>query len=350
MTNHLGDLADLVGATVHGDRSLPIRGLAPLETAGPDELSFLAHPRYHRLLSTSRAGAVLAPAGTDVLCGVLVEHPDPYRAFATLMTHMYPDATAERGVHPDASVDPAARVHPDASVGPCAVVMADAVVDFGAEIGPGAVVGEGVRIGRESRLAAGALVLSRTQVGCRCRVGPGSVVGSAGFGYAPGPDGWEPIPQVGCVILEDDVEIGANTTVDRATLGETVIGQGVKVDNLVQIGHNVVVGRGSVVVAQAGIAGSTRIGERAQIGAQAGIVGHLRFGDDVRLAARAGVHTDIPDGGTRSGAPAVEHTQWLKYVAVLPRLPALLKRVRALEREVEELKGKKGKVRGKGNG
>jgi len=334
----LGDLADLVGATVHGDRSLPIRGLAPLETAGPEDLSFLAHPKYNRLLLASRAGAVIAQPGTDVPGGVLVEHPEPYRAFATLMVHLHPEPAVARGVHPSASIDASARVHGDASVGPGSVVMADAVVEAGAEIGPGAVVGEGVGIGRESRLAAGALVLSRTQVGRRCRIGPGSVVGSAGFGYAPGPDGWEPIPQVGRVILEDDVEIGANTTIDRATLGETVLGQGVKVDNLVQIGHNVVVGRGSVVVAQAGIAGSTRIGARAQIGAQAGIVGHLQFGDDVRLAARAGVHTDIPDGGTRSGAPAVEHVQWLKYVAVLPKLPDLLKRIRALEREVAALK------------
>lgn len=349
MTN-LGDLADLVGAKVHGDRSLRIRGLAPLENAGPDDLSFLAHPRYNHLLQTSRAGAVIASAGTDVPHGVLIEHPDPYRAFATLMTHLHPEPAVAMGVHPSAAVDPTAKVHPDASVGPGSVVMAGAVIDFGAEVGPGAVVGEGVCVGRESRLAAGALVLSGTQVGCRCRIGPGSVVGSAGFGYAPGPDGWEPIPQVGRVILEDDVEIGANTTIDRATLGETVIGQGVKVDNLVQIGHNVVVGRGSVVVAQAGIAGSTRIGERAQIGAQAGIVGHLNFGNDVRLAARAGVHTDIPDGGVRSGAPAVEHSQWLKYVAVLPRLPALLKRIRALERQVEELQELQGTGRGKGKG
>ena len=335
----VGALADLVGGEVRGDRSLEIRGLAPLETAGPDEISFLAHPRYRSLLAASRAGAVIAPPGTEVPCAVLVEHEAPYLAFAALMRHLHPDPEAVPGVHPAATVDPAAQVDPSASVSAGAVVQAGAVVGEGVYVGPAAVVGEGVILEERTRVEAGAILVAGTRCGARCRIGPGAVVGSAGFGYAPTADGWQAIPQVGVVVLEDDVEIGANTTVDRATLGTTWLGRGVKLDNLVHVGHNVTLGKGTVIVAQSGVSGSTTVGEGVQIGGQVGLVGHLEIGDGARIGAGSGVRKDIPAGQTQSGAPAFDHARWRRSVSAFPQLPDLVKRVRALEREVARLRG-----------
>jgi len=335
----LGTLADLVGAAVQGDRARSIRGLAPLDQASPDELSFLANPRYRPQLEATRAGAVLAPPDTPVPAGTaLLAHGDPYGAFATLMGLFYPEPEPAPGVHPTAWVDDDAAVDPAAEVGPGAAVLAGARIDSGAIVGANAVVGEGVWIGPETRVAAGAVLVAGTRVGARCRIGPGAVVGSPGFGYAPTRDGWVAIPQVGVVVLEDGVEIGAGCTLDRATLGETRLGAGSKLDNQVQIGHNVVVGAGTVIVAQSGIAGSTRVGEGVQIGGQVGLIGHLTIGDGVRIGAGSGVRGDVPAGATVSGAPAFDHAGWRRSVTAFPRLPDLLKRVRTLEAELEELK------------
>jgi len=338
VATRLGALADLVGGRVHGDRSLRIRGLAPLETATPHELSFLSHPRYRPLLATSTAGAVVAPAGTEIPNGVLLEHTEPYAAFARLMNHFHPDPPHIPGVHPTAYVDPGAEVHDTATIGAGAVVMAGARVLAVADVGANAVVGSDVAVGKGTRIAPGATVLAGTQLGARCRIGPGAVVGSAGFGYAPTSEGWVRIPQTGVVILEDEVEVGANTTVDRATLGETRIAAGSKLDNLVQVGHNVVIGRGTVIAAQSGISGSSRLGEQVQIGGQTGVVGHLTIGDGARIGAGSGVASDVPPGATRSGMPVFDHAGWRRSVAAFPRLPDLLKRVRELERQVSELK------------
>lgn len=336
----LGPLADLVGADVlAADRHRPVRGIATLADAGPDDLSFLTHPRYRDQLAATRAGAVLAVPGTAVPGSVaLVAHPEPYAALATLMTVVHPEPAMEPGVHPAAWVDPGAGVEPTAAVGPGAVVQADARVGAGAMIGAGAVIGEGVVIGARSHVGERAVVIAGTRVGADCRLGPGAVVGSAGFGYAPTAEGLARIPQAGIVILEDGVDIGANTTVDRATLGATRLGAGAKLDNLVQIGHNVVVGRGAVIVAQSGIAGSTRLGDGVQVGGQVGIVGHLLIGAGARIGAGSGVGGDIPAGVDYSGAPAFEHARWRRSVAAFKRLPDLLRRVRELEREVASLR------------
>ena len=335
----VGTLADLVGGTVDGDRSLPIRGLAPLESAGPDELSFLSRPRYRELAARTHAGAVIAPRGTTLPAHVAaILHEDPYAAFAILMNLFHPSPDVEPGIHQAAWVSPAADLDASVAVGPGAAVLDGAQLGARVAIGANAVVGEGVRIGEGTRVAAGAVLVAGSVIGARCRIGPGAVVGSAGFGYAPDGDGWMSIPQVGIVVLEDEVEIGAHVTIDRATLGETRIGHGSKFDNQVQIGHNVLVGAGTVIVAQSGVAGSTRLGRGVQIGGQVGLVGHLSIGDAVRIGAGSGVHGDIPDDAIRSGAPAFDHAGWRRSVSAFPRLPALLKRVRALECELEELK------------
>ncbi len=337
----LGTLAELVGGTVApADRERAVAGVAPLAEAGPDELAFLTHPRYRAQLAGTQAGAVLALPGTPVPAGAaLLAHPEPYRALATLLNALYPDPPVAPGVHAAAWVDPGATVEDGAAVGPGAVVQAGAHVAAGAEIGAGAVIGAGVRIGVGSRVGEGAVVTGGAQVGADCRIGPGAVVGSAGFGYAPGDEGLARIPQAGTVVLEDGVDIGANTTVDRATLGATRLGAGSKLDNLVQVGHNVVIGRGAVIVAQAGIAGSTRLGDGVQVGGQVGIVGHLAIGDGARIGAGSGVGGDVPAGADYSGAPAFEHARWRRAVTALKGLPELVRRVRALEREVARLRG-----------
>ncbi len=335
----LATLAELVGASLDGDGDRTIRGLAPLDTAGPDDLSFLADPRYRAQLARTSAGAVLVPPGTRAPEGTAVlHHDDPYGAFATLMTLYHPEPQVAPGVHVSAWVDPSASVDPAAAVGPGAAVLEGASLASGAVVGANAVIGEAVSVGEDSRIAEGAVLLAGTRVGANCRVGPGSVLGSPGFGYVPTAEGWRAIPQVGVVVLEEGVEVGAGCTVDRATLGETHIGEGAKFDNQVQIGHNVVVGAGTVIVAQSGIAGSTRVGRGVQIGGQVGLVGHLEIGDDVRIGAGSGVRGNVPDGVTLSGAPAFDHASWRRSVTAFPRLPDLLKRVRALEREIEELK------------
>ena len=315
--------------------------MAPLETAGKEDLSFLTHPRHKHLLASTRAGAVLASPTTAVPDGcTLVAVEDAFAAHATLMRLFYPEPAVVPGIHESAWVDAGASVHPSASVGPGATVLAGACVEAGAEIGPAVVVGEQVHVGEGTRIAAGAVVIEGTILGARCRIGPGAVIGGAGFGYEPTPEGWLAIPQVGRVVFEDEVEVGANTAVDRATLGETRIESGCKFDNLVQIGHNVRVGRGTVIVAQVGVAGSTRIGRLVQIGGQAGLMGHLEIGDKARIGARAAVQRSVPAGETWSGAPAFDHARWRRSVKAIPQLPDLLKRVRLLEAEIAELKKK----------
>ncbi len=337
----LGALADAVGGRVDEEhRSLEIDGLAPLESAGPRELSFLAHPRYRSLAEDTGAAAVLARPGTTLPGHAVITVDDPYASFAALMTLFYPEPPVEPGIHAAAWVDPAADVHPSAGVGPGAVVQARARVGARVDVGANAVIGPDVVIGEGTRVAPGAVVLAGSRIGAECRIGPGAVIGSAGFGYVPGPHGWAPIPQVGVVVLEDRVEVGANTSIDRATLGETRLGEGSKLDNLVQIGHNVVVGRGSAIVAQAGIAGSTRLGEGVQLGGQVGLVGHLRIGDGARIGAGSGVHGDVPPGVTWSGAPAFDHAGWRRAVKAFPRLPALIKTVRRLEKRIASIEKK----------
>lgn len=336
----LAALAAHVGGRVRGRGARRIEAVAPLASAGPSHLSFLAHPRYRPLLASSRAGAVLLSSEEDA--GPerdLLVHPEPYRALARILSLLHPEERPAAGVHPTAWVAASARVHPRASVGPGAVVEEGAEVGEGTSIGANAVVGRGVRIGSGGTVGAGAVLVAASWLGDRVRIGEGAVVGSAGFGFVPGDTEPEPIPQVGRVVIEDGVEIGANATVDRATLGETRIGRGTKVDNLVQLGHNVAVGRGVLIAAQAGVAGSTRIGDGVMIGGQAGVVGHVEVGDLARIGAGAGVASSVPPGATVSGGPAFDHRAWRRAMLLLPRLPDLFSRLRRMESRLRALEG-----------
>ncbi len=344
MTFTLGDLAARVGAEVVGDPSIAVGGVAPLETAGPSDLSFFANRKYRSAFEATRAGAVVveqdeaAPAGRTVL-----RARNAYLAFAKLSTVFHPPRAASPGVAAEAYVHPSARVDGSAELMPLAYVGADAVVGPRCILHPGAHVGSGARLGADCVLWPHAVVRDGCTLGDRVVLEPGCVVGSDGFGFAfdPEGDGTGPrhykVPQSGTVRIEDDVELGANVCVDRATLGETVIGRGVKVDNLVQIAHNVEVGPLSLLIAQVGIAGSTKLGVGVIAAGQVGIVGHLTIGDGAKLGAQSGIMHDVEPGAVLFGSPARPKGEALRIEAAMNRLPELMKKVKELEKRLARL-------------
>ncbi len=328
----LADVAGWCGATLasqaDGDRS--IGDVAALDEAGPGDLTFLDNPKYLGALKATRASAALvsprhekaAPAG----CAVLLVG-EPYRAMAMVMARLFPTAVRPGPVFNEGGVSPAAFVHPSARLEPGVIVEPGAVIGRGAEIGSGtvvgphAVVGPGVRIGRNGAIGATATIAA-SLIGDRVIVHPGAHIGQDGFGFALGSRGHLKVPQIGRVIIQDDVEIGAGVTIDRGANRDTVIGEGAKIDNLVQIGHNVVVGRHAVLVSQSGVSGSSVIGDFAALGGQAGIAGHLKIGPGAQVAAAAGVMTDIPAGERWAGAPAKPVREFFREVAAVTKLAA----------------------------
>ena len=345
MERSLAELAAHVGGVVEGDGRVRIAGLASLEEAGPGELSFYGNPRYRKELRTTRASAVLLPPDEPVTRKDLawVRVGSPHLAFARLLSLFHPGPRPAPGVHPRAEVHPSARVDPTATVMALAVVEANAVVGPRSVLWPGSYVGEGSRLGEDCVLQPGAAVRERCMLGNRVLLQPGVVVGSDGFGFVFDPQGpaHVKVPQVGTVRIEDDVEVGAGSCVDRATTGETVIGRGTKIDNLVQIAHNVRVGPLSIVCAQVGISGSTEVGQGVVLAGQVGIVGHVHVGDGARIAAQSGVPHDVPAGATFSGYPAVDRALWLRQSAALKQLPELLREVRELRARVAALESNK---------
>jgi UDP-3-O-[3-hydroxymyristoyl] glucosamine N-acyltransferase len=345
MERSLSELAAHVGGTVEGDGRLLIAGLASLEDAGPGQLSFYGSPRYRKELGTTRASAVLVSADepverTDV---AWVRVASPHLAFARILALFHPGPRPAPGVHPRAEVHPTARVDPTATMMALAVVEAGAVVGARSVLWPGSYLGEEARLGEDCVLQPGAVVRERCVLGNRVVLQPGAVVGSDGFGFAFDPSGPEhvKVPQVGRVRIEDDVEVGAASCIDRATTGETVIGQGTKIDNLVQIAHNVQVGPLSILCAQVGVSGSAELGTGVILAGQVGVVGHIQVGDGARVVAQSGIAHDVPPGATLSGAPAVDLGLWLRQSAALKHLPELLREVRALRARVQALEARK---------
>ena len=338
----LGDIVDALGGDLIGDRLLPIDNVAPLETAGPSSLSFLSNPRYRAQLTTSHAACVIVAEGMReeaVNRGAAIVTPDPYLYFARLTQwwarRIRPMAPV--GIHASAVVDATASVAPDASIGPLAVVEAGAVIGSGATVSAHCFVGRDARIGAGTILHPRVVVAFECQLGERCIVHSGAVIGADGFGLAPTRDGYVKIEQLGAVRIGDDVEIGANTCIDRGALGDTVIEDGVKLDNLIQIGHNVHIGRMSAMAGCAAVAGSTRIGERCTVGGGAGILGHLTLADDVHISARSTVSRSITKAGTYTGFfPLDDNRTWEKNAVTLRQLHTLRERIRALERELQQ--------------
>lgn len=328
----LDEIARILDVAVEGDGSLEIRGLAPIDEAEAGDLTFVAAPRYRALLATTRASAVIVSPAEDVGGRAALRTRDPYTAFVRALGLFDRRPRPGPGIHSTAVVASTATVGEGASIGPYAVIGDRVRLGDQAVIHPHVVIYPGASIGRRFTAHAGAVVREDVEIGDDVVLQPGAVVGGDGFGFLPrGKEVPAPIPQIGGVRLADHVEIGANTTVDRATVGHTVLGRGVKLDNLVMVGHGSRIGAGSMLAGQVGMAGSTRIGERVMAGGQAGFAGHLAVGDDARVGAQAGVISDVDPGVTVAGMPAIDVAHWRRAAAALLRLPELLKRVRRLE-------------------
>jgi UDP-3-O-[3-hydroxymyristoyl] glucosamine N-acyltransferase len=342
MSMTLGEIAELVGGRLAGDGSVRITGVAGLAEAGPGDLSFLANARYRPHLATTRAGGVLLRAEEARDCprpSVAVDQPD--WAFSVAAERLGPPPPRPRpGVHPLAFCAPGARIAAGAAVGPFAVVEEGAVVGGDTVVFPHVYVGAEAVVGRGCLLYPGVVLRERVRLGDRVILHGGVIVGGDGFGYATVGGVHRKIPQLGTVVIEDDVELGANTTVDRARFGETRIRRGTKIDNLVQVAHNVEIGEHGLIASQTGIAGSAKIGNRVMMGGKAGVAGHVEIADGIQVAGGAGVTKGHPAGAALSGIPARPIAQYRRAQAALQRLPELVEEVRRLRREIETLKNR----------
>jgi UDP-3-O-[3-hydroxymyristoyl] glucosamine N-acyltransferase len=318
----LGELAVRFGLALRGDPELRISRVATLSNAGTGALSFLANPHYRRQMEATQATAVVVgPADAqECPCAALID-PNPYLAYARIADLLHPKVLPAPGVHASAVVSGSARIASSASVGPLCVVEDDVHIGERVLLGPGCVIQRGARIGADSRLISRVNVYHGVRVGQRCIVHAGAVIGADGFGFALDSGTWAKVPQVGTVVIGDDVEIGANTTIDRGAIDDTVVGNGVKLDNQIQVGHNVIIGAHTAVAGCVGISGSTTIGQRCMIGGAVGIAGHLTIADDVVVTGCSLVSASIKHAGSySSGMPTVETRRWRRMVAHLRRL------------------------------
>jgi UDP-3-O-[3-hydroxymyristoyl] glucosamine N-acyltransferase len=331
----LREITGRLGGEAVGEPAEPIAGVASIEDAGPEHITFLVNPKYRGRLAATRAGAVIVgPKDRDATRLPRIVAADPYAYYARTVALFHPARPVAAGIHPGAFVDPAARVGAGAHVGPGAVVSAGAWVGERASIGAGSFVGEGTRIGEDTILHPRVTVYRDCLVGARCIVHAGVVIGADGFGMAPEDGRWVKIPQIGRAVIGDDVEIGANTTIDRGALGDTVIEEGVKLDNQIQVAHNCRIGAHTVIAGCTGIAGSTVIGRHCLIGGGAGIVGHLTICDGVTISGMTLVTKSITEPGVyTSGSPLMPHAEWLRNAAHLRHLDRIAREARAATRQ-----------------
>jgi len=319
---------------VRGTAERSIRGIATLDEAGQDDLSFLTNPRYRSAADRTQAGAVLVGAGTELAGRDLLEVDEPYRALAQLLELFHPAVQGDPGVSPDARVADDVRMGSDVRVEPFAVIGSGCELGDRVRIGAGSVLGADCLLGSDTELRPRVVLYPGTRVGRRCLIHAGVVLGGDGFGFATADGRHVKVPQVGRVFVEDDVEIGANSTIDRAMLGETRIGEGSKIDDLVMIAHGVRLGPGALLAAQAGIAGSARLGARATLAGQSGVAGHLELGDDVTVAAKSAVLGDLADRSFVCGVPAIDHRRWRRSQALFKKLPELRRELRELRERI----------------
>jgi UDP-3-O-[3-hydroxymyristoyl] glucosamine N-acyltransferase len=337
LTKTVQELAEYLGGTVRGDGTCRINGLAPLDAAGPDKVTFLANPKYASKVAETGAGAVLMTPGSESFGRTVIELANPYLAFAKLLSLFYVQPRSPMGIMPEACIGTGVSLGEDISLYPGAVVGDNVTIGDRCVIFPGAVLYDGVTVGDGTVIHANAVIRERCRVGKNCVIQPGAVIGSDGFGYAPDGSSYYPIPQIGIVVLEDNVEIGANTCIDRAALDVTLIKRGTKIDNLVQIAHNCQVGEDTMLCSQVGISGSAKIGNHVTLTGQVGVAGHLTIGDNVMVGAKSGVPSSLEANAGYSGIPALPHKQWLKSMAVVAGLPDLKKTVSSLEKRIAEL-------------
>lgn len=337
----LQQLADRLGCQLEGDGAATVGRVTTLEQAGPGDVAFLANRKYAPQVATTRASAVIAGSDLESAPCAILRARDPYLAFAAAVAVFAPDTRPAAGVSDRASVAPDAVLGPDVHIGPFVCVGEGATIGARTVVHAHAVIYPGATLGEDCTVHAHAVIRERCRLGDRVILQPGAVVGSDGYGFAPRSDGtYHKIPQVAPVVIEDDVEIGANSTIDRPAVGETRIEAGTKIDNLVQVAHGVRVGRNVMLVAQVGVAGSTTIGDSVILAGQVGVAGHLHIGKGSRATAQTGIPNSLPDGSFVSGYPAIDNRDWLKASAVFKRLPDLRKAVHDLERRLADLEAK----------
>jgi UDP-3-O-[3-hydroxymyristoyl] glucosamine N-acyltransferase len=336
----LGDLAAQLGCVLEGDGSIEIKRVTTLEDAGPGDLTFLANPKYASSLATTRASAVIVTLAAGAAPCALLRTPNPYLAFARAIGVLHAQPRPAAGIDRTAIVAPTAVIGADVSIGPFVVVEDGAQIGDRTIVRAHAVVGAGAVIGSDCLLHTRVTIRERVRVGARCVFQDGAVIGSDGFGFAHREDGThEKIPQVATVIIEDDVEVGANTTIDRPAVGETRIKHGTKIDNLVQIAHGVRVGSNALLAAQVGIAGSSVIGDDVMLGGQVGVTGHVTVGDRAKAAAKTGVTGNVPADAFITGYPHMDNLEWRKAYVVFRHLPEMRKQLAELERRLAALEG-----------
>jgi UDP-3-O-[3-hydroxymyristoyl] glucosamine N-acyltransferase len=340
MAVRLSDIVARFGGELSGAEDVLITRIAPLDRAQAGEIAFLANPKYRSQLALTQASAVIMATPDESLRASAILTPQPYLYYARVAQWLNPPKEFAPGIHPTAVVE--GTVSATASIGPNCYVAAGAWIGSGAVLGAQCSIGDGVVIGPDTRVAANVSIYANCTIGARCLIHSSVVIGADGFGFARERDGaWVKIPQVGRVLIGDDVEIGAGTTIDRGALGDTVIGDGVKLDNQIQVGHNVAIGAHTAMAGCVGIAGSATIGARCTVGGGAVILGHLQIADDVNVSAGTLVAKSIPAAGTYSGTvPFLEHSQWLKNFSRLRHLDAMADKIRALETRLAALESK----------
>ena len=334
----VNELAHHVGGTVRGDGNTLITGAATLSEAGVGDISFLANPRYEKELYASRASAVIVGKKIDCPDKILIRCSDPYYAFMQAVVLLYGHREHEKiGISERASVADNAKIGANVDIHDFSVISHDVRIGDNTRIYPNCTIGPGTKIGQDCIIYPNVTIYDGCTIGDHVTIHAGSVIGQDGFGYATHDGIHHKIPQIGGVVIEDDVEIGANCAIDRGTLGDTIIGKGSKFSNLIAIGHNTRIGPHSLLVAQVGIAGSAQVGHHCIFGGQAGIVGHIKIGDNVKIGAQAGVINDVPDNQSIAGSPAWPITQTKRSLMLLKELPEFRKKMRSLEKTISEL-------------
>lgn len=342
----LRELAERLECSLDGDGEVVVERVAGIEQAGPGDLTFVSNPRYLAALRTTKASAVIVGEDSAPAPCAMLRSGNPYLSFARAIGMFSGEDRPMPGIHPLTAIAADAQLGADVSIGPFVAIGEGARIGARVAIGPNVTIGRGVQIGDDCRLHAGVSIRERAILGRRVIVQDGAVIGSDGFGFARRADGsYEKIPQPGLVILEDDVEIGANTTIDRPAVGETRVRSGAKVDNLVQIGHGVAVGRNTLLCAQVGIAGSSTIGDDAVLAGQVGVAGHIAVGNRVTATAQTGIPNSVEAGTLVSGYPAIPNRDWLKASAIFKRLPELKKTISGLEARLATLEEQLNQIR-----
>jgi len=340
----LSALANETGARLDENFvDIEIDGAAGLDEARPGQVTFLSNPRYTPQTKSTRASAIFVADNAEVERSdiALLRAADPYLAYTRALRLFHPESTFEAFIHPTSVVDPTATVARNVWIGACTVIGAETQIEEGVRLYPNITIYDNVSIGRDATIHSGTVIRERTQIGARVVIHNNSVIGCDGFGYAKDEQKhWLKIPQTGPVVNEDDVEIGAGTTIDRASVGDSRIGRGTKLDNLVQIGHSCTIGEDTLLCAQVGLAGSSHIGSRVILAGQAGVAGHLTIGDDVVLTAKSATSHDVPAGKVISGIPAFDNKDWLRSTAAFRRLGEMQRTIRELQKRIEELEGK----------